>query len=206
MRKDIYNILRERIVNLHYRPGDALNEMKLAEEFQVSRTPIREALIRLSGERLVTIVPHLGARTSEINLRDFQELIELREILERGVARLASRNITKEQICHLEQLAEVVNRFRNENISEMIDCDMKFHQILKEASHNHLLGESLSVVQNQFFRIQRLISHKPERMPADLPKMIRALKKRDAGQMEQLIIDHVEHFVGAVRKYFQLRK
>lgn len=187
-------------------PGDSLNETKLGKEFQVSRTPVREALIRLSGEKLVTIEPNLGARVSEINIHDFQKLIEFREILERGLARLAVRNITKDLIQDLEQLSKTANRTNNQNISKLIDYDMKFHNIIKEASHNHLLSESLSVVQNQFFRIQRLIYHKPDRMLSDLPKIIRALKKRDADQMEQLMIDHIENFVKAVRKYFQLGK
>jgi len=206
MPNNLYNILRKRIVNLHYMPGDSLNETKLGKEFQVSRTPVREALIRLSGEKLVTIEPNLGARVSEINIHDFQKLIEFREILERGLARLAVRNITKDLIQDLEQLSKTANRTNNQNISKLIDYDMKFHNIIKEASHNHLLSESLSVVQNQFFRIQRLIYHKPDRMLSDLPKIIRALKKRDADQMEQLMIDHIENFVKAVRKYFQLGK
>ncbi|MCP4230635.1 MAG: GntR family transcriptional regulator, partial [bacterium] len=57
MRKDVCNELRERIISVHYKPGEPLNEKKLAEEFGVSRTPIREALIRLSEENMVTIIP-----------------------------------------------------------------------------------------------------------------------------------------------------
>jgi DNA-binding GntR family transcriptional regulator len=206
MRKDVCNTLRERIVNLYYKPGEPLNEEKLAEEFQVSRTPIREALIRLSGEKLVTIIPHSGARTSEINLRDFQEWIELREILERGVGRLAAMNITEEQIRNLEQLSHRIQNVKQENISELINYDMQFHQIIKEASQNHFLNEFLAIVQNQFFRIQKLIAQKPERMLADLPKVIKALKDRNADQMEQLMVDHVENFVKAVRRYFTMGK
>jgi len=75
MSNNVCNELRERIVRLYYRPGDSLNEKKLAEEFGVSRTPIREALIRLSAENLVTIIPNSGTRVSDINLIDFQQLI-----------------------------------------------------------------------------------------------------------------------------------
>ncbi|MFX0202698.1 MAG: GntR family transcriptional regulator [Candidatus Hodarchaeota archaeon] len=202
MRDDVCDVLRERIVNLYYKPGDPLNEKILSEDLQVSRTPIREALIRLSGEKLVTIVPHVGARVSDVNLRDFQKLIELRGILERGVGRLAAMNSTEEEIRNLERLSEMANQVNCEDISELINYDMQFHQIINRASHNHYLRESISITQNQFFRIQRLISHKPERMLADLPKVIRALKKRDAGQMEQLMVEHVEHFARTVGRYF----
>ncbi|MFB0507594.1 MAG: GntR family transcriptional regulator [Thermodesulfobacteriota bacterium] len=202
MRDDVCNVLRERIVNLYHKPGDPLNEKRLSEELKVSRTPIREALIRLAGEKLVTLVPHVGARVSDVNLRDFQKLIELREILERGVARLAAMNSTEEQIRDLERLSEMANHINREDISELINYDMQFHQIINQASHNHFLHESISVTQNQFFRIQRLISHKPERMLADLPKVIEALKGRDADRMEQLMVEHVEHFARAVGRSF----
>ncbi len=205
MRVDFCNVLRERIVNLHYEPGEPLNEKKLADEFQVSRTPVREALIRLSGENLVTIVAHSGARVSDINLRDFQEWIELREILERGVGRLAALNITEEQIRDLEHLSKSVRQVKKENVSELIDYDMQFHKLIREASRNRYLDEYLSVVQNQFFRIQRLISHKPQLLLTDLPQYIQALKGRDADHMGQLMVDHVEHFVDSVRRYFKIR-
>jgi DNA-binding GntR family transcriptional regulator len=206
VRDDLCNVLRERIVNLHYKPGEALNEKKLADEFQVSRTPVREALIRLAGEKLVTIVAHSGARVSDINLRDLQELIELREILERGVGRLAALNITEEQIRDLEQLSKSVRQVKEEDFSQLADYDMRFHKLIREASRNHYLDEYLSVVQNQFFRIQRLISHKPRLILTDLTQYIQALTRRDADQMEQLMVDHVEHFVDSVRRYFKIAK
>jgi len=201
---DICDVLRERIVDAYYKPGEPLNEMKLAREFQISRTPIREAFIRLSAEKLVTIIAHSGARVSDINLRDFQELIELREILERGVGRLAALNITEEQILNLEQLFKNSAQVTEESVFKQIDYDIQFHKIIKQASHNHYLEEHLSIVQNQFFRIQRLISHKPELVFTHLPKYIQTLKDRDADRMGQLMVEHVEHFVEAVRRYFKI--
>lgn len=206
MRDDVCNVLRERIVNLHYKPGEPLNEKGLADEFQVSRTPIREALIRLSGENLVNIVAHSGARVSDLNLRDLQELIELREILERGTGRLAVLNITEEQIRDIEQLSKRVRQVKKENFSKLVDYDMEFHKLIREASHNHYLHEYLAVVQNQFFRIQRLISHKPRLILTDLPQYIQTLKRRDADKMGQLMVDHVEDFVDSVRRYFKIVK
>lgn len=202
MRNNICNILRERIVNLYYKPGDPLNEKKLAQEFGVSRTPIREALICLSEESLVTIIPNTGTRVADINIHDFQKLIELRLILERGVARLAVQNATEAQIQDLELLYDRIKRVKDDDISELIACDMRFHQIIEQASHNQLLTKYLSIIRNQFFRIQTLLSHKPERMRTDLPKVIQALKEKNGDEMEQLMVDHVKHFVEKVRNSF----
>ena len=76
MQKFIGNALRERIVSVHYQPGESLYEKRLSEAFHISRTLIRAALVCLSAERLVTIASNLGSRLSEINLPDFQEFIE----------------------------------------------------------------------------------------------------------------------------------
>ena len=92
MREDIFSLIRNDIVHLKIKPGEPLNEIRLAKELQVSRTPIREALRRLAAEGFVTVTPNVGARVSEINLRDFRELIEFRIILERGVAQLVAVN------------------------------------------------------------------------------------------------------------------
>lgn len=202
MKNNICDILRERIVNLSYKPGDPLNENKLAQEFGVSRTPIREAIIRLSEESLVTIIANIGTRVADINIYDFQKLIEMRLILEKGVAILAVKNATEEQIQDLERLYDRINRLKDEDISELIECDRVFHRIIDQASHNQLLAKFLSIIRNQFFRIQKLISHKPERMRTDLSKVIEAFKKRNEDEMVLLMVDHVEHFVEKVRNYF----
>jgi len=206
MRNDIIGILRNRIITLTYRPGHPLNEKKLAEEFGISRTPIRETLIRLSEENLVTIIPNAGARVSDINLVDFQELIGFRLILERGVAQLAAQNVKKEHIQELERLNERIRLIKNKDNenSEMMDCDTKFHEIIRQAAHNRLLEKSLSIIQNQFTRIQSLISHIPQIMPVHVPKTIQALKERNTKEMERLMVEHVHFFVSKVRDYFSV--
>lgn len=204
MQNNVCDILRKRIVSLYYKPGQPLNEKKLAEELGVSRTPIREALTRLATENLVTIVRHSGARVSDINLRDFQELIELRLILEKGCARLAAQRATEKEIRALERLHEKVKSLGEDNIPELMECDTKFHEIIRQAAHNRFLAEALAVVVNQFTRIQRMIANKPEKFRSDLPRVIKALKERDVDLMEYLVVSHVEHFVNRVRSYFKV--
>jgi len=136
MREDICNVLRERIINIYYKPGDPLDEKKLAEEFGSSRTPIREALISLSEENLITIIPRSSARVSDINRLDFQKFIALRLILECGVSELAVQNITEEEIQDLERLNKKIHINNSEDISELIDHDMEFYCIIRKAFHN----------------------------------------------------------------------
>ena len=206
MSKKVCDIIRERIINAYYKPGDFLIEKELAKQLKVSRTPIREALKTLAGENLVTIRSHTPTRVSDINLHHFQEMIELRLLLEKGSARLAAQRATEEQIKKLEQLNEHVKGINNENASELIDCDREFHQIISQAAHNNLIAQHLSIVMIQFIRINKLLNIKPYIFQADLPKVIKALKRRDADQMEKLIEDHVELFVKKVRRRFEITR
>jgi DNA-binding GntR family transcriptional regulator len=203
-KKDVTDLIRERILNLYYQPGDPLNEAKLAQELRVSRTPIREAFIRLSAENLVTTIPNSGARVSDINLRDFEGLIEFRIILERGAARLAAMKASEQAIRRLEELQAKVQKTGSKDTSILMDCDTEFHKIIREVANNRYLDESLSVVMNQFIRIQKLILHKPHTFRSDLPKVIQAFKGRDADQMEKVIVDHVNRFLGEVRRCFRI--
>ncbi len=203
-KKDIYYTLRDRIANVYYRPGDHLYEKNLAEEFGVSRTPIREALIRLKQDNLVIFAPHGGARVSDINLNDFQKLIEIRLILERGSAQLAVRNASESHIQRLILLNDRIKKVHEDDIPGLIDCDSEFHQIIGESSENPFLIECLSSVRLQFTRIQKLILNKPDSVQDDIQKAIIILKNRDTDEMIRLLIGHVEHFVKKVRSNFRI--
>ncbi len=203
MENDVCSLIRERIVNLDYQPGDPLNEAKLAEELQVSRTPIREALIRLSSEKLVTIIPNSGARVSEINLHDFKALIEIRLILERGAVRMAALKANKDQIHRLEKLNMKVKQADYEDLSAMLNYDVEFHKIIREIANNIYLSDYLSIVMNQFIRIEKIVSYKPVVFQADLPKFIQALKRKDPDQTEKLIEHHLENIVKRVENYIK---
>lgn len=172
-------------------------------ELRVSRTPIREALIRLSAEKLVTIIPRAGARVADINLNDFKALIEMRLILERGAVRLAALKANQDQIHRLEKLNIKVKQADYEDVSTMLNYDVQFHKIIREIASNFYLSDYLSIVMNQFIRIEKIISYKPAVFQADLPKFILALKRKDPDQTEKLIEHHLENIVKRVKNYIK---
>lgn len=200
MRQDIYALLRDRIIHLAFKPGDPLNENKLAEEFQVSRTPVREALHRLSSEGLINIIPNLGARVSEINLRDLRELIEYRIILERGCARLVARNANDRDIHALQRLNAKVQSEKTEDLDRLTDLDYEFHLLTRRASHNTLLVKQMEVVQIKFTWVMRSINYRPDLFMVRIPDVIEAMKRRDADRLEHILIEHVDYFVDKMRR------
>jgi len=200
MKKDVCQKLREKIVYAYYKPGEPLNEMRLSKEFGISRTPIREALIRLSEENLVTIVPNLGARVADLNIYDFYHLIEVRLILERAVARLAVQNARENHINDMSKLFERVKNVKEDDIYGYVDCDREFHQIIAEAAGNPILNKHLSVIRNQFIRIETVFEDTSNSVFKDLPQAIRLLKRKDTNGLEKLMVKHVERFVARVGK------
>ena len=200
MRQDIYASIRDRIIHLGFKPGDPLNENKLAEEFQVSRTPVREALHRLSSEGLVNIIPNLGARVSEINLRDLRELIEYRIILERGCARLVARNAVDNDIQAMQRLNQKVQSEKTEDLDILADLDYEFHRLTRRASHNKLLVKQMEVVQIKFTWVMRSINYRPDLFMVRIPDVIEAMKRKDADRLEHILIEHVDYFVDKMRR------
>lgn len=200
MRKNVYKLIREKIIHLEFKPGDPLNEKKLAAKFEVSRTPVREALHRLSVEGLVTITPNLGARVADMNFRDFRELIELRLILERGAAHLAAKNADDGHVRSLERLYDQIKSNPTTDLNQLNDYDFEFHRIIQSAAGNKLLKKQMDIVQIKFSWVMRLNAYRPKMFIRKLPQIAEAMKQKNAALLEQLLVDHVEFFVENLKK------
>jgi DNA-binding GntR family transcriptional regulator len=200
MREDICSVIRNDIVHLKLKPGQPLNENRLAKELQVSRTPIREALRRLASEGLVTVTPNVGARVSEINLRDFRELIEFRIILERGAAHLITTNSTGDDLDAMRQLYHKTQFENTENLDRLTNIDSEFHFIIRRAAHNQLLEKQMEVIQIRFTWLMRSYHYKPHFVMIKIPEIIGAMEERNAKALERMLVEHVEHFVARLRE------
>ena len=200
MRKNIYGKIRNRILHLKMKPGEPLNEEKLAKKLQVSRTPVREALHRLSSEGLVTITPNLGARVSEVNLRNFRELIEFRIILESGAGQLVAKNSTEEDIRAMMQLHDTIQSERTEDLDRLTDFDLEFHSIIRKATHNQLLEKQMEIIQIRFIWLMRFLNYRPKLMMVKIPDFIESMKQRDAENIECMLVEHVESFVESIKQ------
>jgi len=197
MRGKIINKLRN-IITHDYMPGDYLNEQKIAKEFNVSRTPVREALLLLSAEGLITLIPNRGARIADINFRDFRELIEIRMILERGVSPLVIENITKNQFQELVKLNQTIKHIDADDIKGLNAHDWEFHRIIRQASNNRLLEKQLEAIQTKFTMVAKIISYKTILLVSDLESIIQAIKDKNAERLEKLLVNHLKVFIKAM--------
>ena len=84
-KNEVYSDLRSRIVNFTLLPGDRVSDKEIANELAISRTPVREALVRLSGEGLVQAIPNRGFRVKVFTLKEIEDLYTFRESLENSI-------------------------------------------------------------------------------------------------------------------------
>lgn len=129
--------MRETIVRGRFKPGDQLSETMLAEAFGVSRGPVREALSQLQQEGLVVLERHRGARVTRISQEDVEELYELRISLERLAVKRAVRRITADELAQMDSLVSSYgDAVEEQAISEAVDIDMKFHDLIYHAARH----------------------------------------------------------------------
>ena len=144
LRDVVTEAIREAIVYGRYHPGERLIEDKLALELDVSRNPIREALLALEGEGLVRMAPRKGATVASLSQEEAREIVELRAALEGLSARLAARRSTPELRGKIGALLD-----RGERAAAADDADAleqinnEFHSLLGEGGANRFLAESM---------------------------------------------------------------
>jgi DNA-binding GntR family transcriptional regulator len=132
--------LTQQILDGHIRPGTRLREESLAASFQVSRTPIREALLRLGGTGLVALERNRGATVLALSESDVAEVYHLRAVLESEAAALAATRISADALDQLDLSCDRLAALHDAPASEQLAADTSFHYAIAEASGSARLG------------------------------------------------------------------
>lgn len=162
-----YDVLFHEIVNGDLAPGAMLGEVEQAQRLGVSRTPLREALSRLTADGLVEPAPGRGVVVTEVSLEDITELYEVREALEEQVVRLAAQRRDPEQFIDLavrfERAAELIESGEM-GIRAYYELNERFDSAVDEAAGNSLLTTMLRTVRVHLSRVRRIAKDNPERL------------------------------------------
>lgn len=144
LREAVQDAIRAAIVSGRYEQGERLLEDQLAQELQVSRNPVREALQALSTEGFVDIEPRRGARVATVSPKRAVELFEVREMLEGLVARLAAERRTPDELAVMQDLlARGDELLAAGELAELPDLNSRFHDCLVTAARNEILADIL---------------------------------------------------------------
>lgn len=148
-----YNILRIAIKNLVLAPGQTILEREIAEALEMSRTPVREALVRLQTEGILTLIPRKGFNINPIKKNDLKEIYEITESLDGLAVELATTKVTKEDIKYLKKLIILQQEQLEKNdLYEWSILDDQFHAELINFASNSRLNSVINIHADQLYR------------------------------------------------------
>lgn len=198
--KDIaYETLRDKIINCEYEPGTVLTESALRDVLGASRTPIRDAIAKLSTENLVTIIPKKGIIINGIQLTDVIQIYDARINLEPQLIRHYGHNLDKDVLRAFLSICET-----SDNVQEIIKSDDSFHSLIYDSCTNKYLREVLKTLEGHNHRnrvwksdFRRVVESKKEHQA-----ILEALLKDDyenAAALMEVHLTNAKNF--AIRKY-----
>jgi DNA-binding GntR family transcriptional regulator len=187
----MYTQLRNHIVSGQLRPGEQLGEETLAKQYGVSRTPVREALLRLEQDGLVTRTP----QGSFVRVRSPEEILDIYEAriaLEGAVAAAAARKHTPFDLATLRDAHE---RFASSDGGEVASSNRRFHHMLWQAGHNLTLVDLLSRIDSHMARYSETTLVYPGRFASAVSEheqILAAIEAGDAEEAERLARGHFD--------------
>lgn len=139
-----YDIIKEAIISNKLKPGEILAEEKLAEELQISRTPIKAALLKLVCEEIAEINQSKNVVVSDINQKEIEDITLVRESLESLAVLLLKDNITKSQIQEIKsKYVQQLHMVEDERNEDFIELDYEFHTKISEFTNNSFLSDMI---------------------------------------------------------------
>lgn len=201
---NIYEIIKHRIIHLEYDPGQVLNEVDVAAEFNTSRTPIRRVFHQLHNDKLLNIVPRFGAQVTPIDFKQMKSIFEVTRELDPFASRLAVERISDD---NLKELEAIVERLKSYDISKdyqnAINDDERFHGIIYSSCGNPWLQDILTSLHYHTERLWHYCEAYFDNMDLfthTLGKVLEAIKEKDTEKAEKYAREHVDEFVVKIKK------
>ena len=195
-----YEKIRDRIISGHLKPGQPITEEQLSKELDMSRTPVREALIKLQSEELVRMVGNRGAAVMEITPVDIAEIFQLRLLIEPYAARACVEFIDNKK---LKEIREKLTILAQSDLSITVLEDLgtslyevhDLHDLIIQAAGNRRLARLLNTLQSQIFWMLNLERRIPGRIGRSLQEhlnIVNALLAGDGDRAEKNMREHLE--------------
>lgn len=191
--------LKRRILSTDLEPGAALDEVRLAEHYGISRTPMREVLQRLAGAGYAVVEEHRGAKVASMDVATMRTFFQTAPLIYANISRLAAENRTAKQ---LDQLKDAQTKFARANAEQdpgaAALANHRFHEVIGEMAHNPYLMVSLGRMLIDHTRLSQTFYRPVSPQEADLVRtaqdqhdaMISAIEGRDAARVTDLTLRH----------------
>ena len=197
LHEEVVKRLRDLIIQGKLRPNERLGERELCERFEISRTPLREALKVLATEGLVELLPHRGARVACLTRADVQNMFEVMASLEALSGELAAVRITEEQLAEIDRIhADMVEAYERRDLPRYFDHNQAIHERIIIAGRNPVLREVYHGLNSRIARARYAANMSEERWAAAVREheaLLAALRARDAGGLSAILRDHLRN-------------
>jgi DNA-binding GntR family transcriptional regulator len=211
--EELREAIEERIATGAYPPGSRLDESELAQQFGVSRTPVREALIQLASGGLIEMRPRRGAVVAQVDPQRLVEMFEVMAELEAMCGRLAARRISPGEEAKLREAHAAAGGALNAGDPDRYYyLNETFHQIICEASHNGFLAEQAAALRRRlrpYRRLQLRVRDRVRNSFSEHEGIVAAILAGDGDRAAELLRQHVtvqgERFADLIASLAQMR-
>ncbi|MET3506403.1 GntR family transcriptional regulator [Halalkalibacter oceani] len=206
LHEQVYSLIKQAIITGELLPNEHLREMKLAERFHTSRTPVREALRKLENEGFVTYQSSIGTKVIDLNQAKIVELYECRAVLEGLAAGKAALNMeTNDRIMLEESLILAKQYFQKGDIKQMIKKNTIFHETIVHSSRNASLIHLMNQIKDQSIWSRSILNSygvKPNWLE-EHEAIFEAISNKDAEKSDQLMKAHLLSDLQYIMKKFE---
>ncbi|MGR3761744.1 GntR family transcriptional regulator [Roseobacteraceae bacterium NS-SX3] len=202
----VYDILREEILDLTLEPGAPIDEVQLAERLAMSRTPIREALVRLAGEGLVKTLPNRSTIVANIDFINLHTYFDAMTLMYRVTTRLAAQHHVPQDLETIRaRQAEFSAAVEAQDAMAMIASNRDFHAAIAAAGRNPYFEGLFQRLLDEGRRLMRLYYYTsfddrlPQRFVQEHEDMIAAIESRDIAAADTLARAHADQIVAQIQ-------
>ena len=192
----VYAEFKRDIIHGVFQPGEPLSEKDLAKRYRASRTPVREAAVRLQNDRLLRIVPNRGYFVAQITLQILNDIYEFRSAVECAAAELAAvKGGSAEALKQLDNLRQIsYSQGDRRSCTRFIEADTAFHLGIARLTRNQMLFEAVHEARSQMERIMLAaidINYFGEMPKQEHMNILKAIKDRDPVRARRAMHDHI---------------
>lgn len=200
--------LRDAIITGEIKQGSRLSETKLANQLNVSRGPLREAIRRLEGMNLIRHFPQQGARVVELSLEMVLQIYDAREALESKAVALAAEMMSSQEIDELHRLIDAQAKQMKENVDAVVpaESDYAFHELVIRGSHNKVIEQALL---QELYHLIKMFRYQNSAARASYTnaliehrQIVYAIEQRDAVLAEVTMRRHIVHAKERIKERF----
>ena len=187
-------VIRDNIVNLELAPGSMISEQDIANELNLSRTPVHEAMQELSSTKIIEILPQRGSHVSLIDMALVDEAVFVRATIESAITQMACKQASEDDVQKLEENVTLQQfYYEKNNLDKIMELDNAFHEMMYKITNKmqcHYMVKLMSI-HNDRIRELHLHSFNPERIIREHHEILDAIKRKDSTAAKEAIDKHL---------------